>query len=333
VAFNALANQQFALQRTSFSPKMMRYQLSRSRKLSKLIYLSVAAWCLLLPAGGRLQSQPQDTKREILAEDFTKNRPKSKQKTATSQRRRIYRLASGAPEIREKLSSKGQIGVTVWHLRVPKKVDTGARLLLSGNEREFVAQRATTDIPLQPGARVRLSIESARNGYLYVIDREVFANGNTGPANLIFPRRNMRGGDNKVRPGQLIDIPGQSDDPNYFTASPSRRDQTGELITVVVTAKPLALEISDARTRIPAFELAEWERKWGNGAQKFEMMGGAGQQWTNEEKEAAAPSSGRRLTQDEPAPQTLFRFPEGNDDGLLVSVTLRYARPRPKGRR
>jgi hypothetical protein len=310
----------------------MRHPFSRSRNLLRLIYLSLAAWCLLLPGGG-LQAHPQDTKREILAEDFTKNRPKSKQKSATSQRRRIYRLASGLPDMSEKLSSKGQIGVTIWHLRAPKKVDTGARLLLSGDEQEFVAQRASTDIPLQPGARVRLSIESARNGYLYVIDREIFANGNTGPASLIFPRRNMRGGDNKVRPGQLIDIPGQVDEPNYFTARPSRRDQSGELITVLVTAKPLPLEISDARTRIPALELAEWERKWGDGVQKFEMMGGAGQQWTSEEKEAAEPSSGRRLTQDEPAPQTLFRFPEGNDDGLLVSVTLRYARPKPKGRR
>jgi hypothetical protein len=299
----------------------------------------IVALCLLLLVSESVQSQKapwsQDTSREIVAEDFTKNRPKSKQKNPATQKQRVYRLASGHPILTEKpASSKGQIGVTIWHLRTPKQVDTGARLLLSGDERkEFVAQRATMDSPLQPGARVRLSIESARNGYLYVIDREIFSDGSKGPANLIFPRRNMRGGDNKVRPGQLIDIPGQADDPNYFTASPSRRNQIGELISVLITAKALDLETSNVRSTIQASDLAEWERKWGGDVQKFEMVGGAGEQWTSEEKEAAAATSGRRLTQDEPPPQTVFRVPDGSNDGLLVSVTLRYLKPRPKGRR
>lgn len=317
---------------------MMRLPFSKSRKWFGL-NAWVVAGCSWLILGASPQSQSvalaQDTSREIVSEDFTRNRPKSKQKNAVAPKQRVYHLAAGRPVITAKpASSKGQLGVTIWHLRAPKQVDTGARLLLTGDEqKEFVAQRATTDSPLQPGTRVRLSIESARNGYLYVIDRELFADGSTGPANLIFPRRNMRGGDNKVRPGQLIDIPGQSDDPNFFTASPSRRNQVGELLSVLVTAKQLDLEIRDVRSTIPASDLAEWEKKWGGGVQKFEMVGGAGQQWTSVEKEAAAPTSGRRLTQDEPPPQTVFRIPEGTNDGLLVSVTLRYLRPKPRGRR
>ena len=308
-----------------------------------LIFFCLAVWCLtpvwspqseaVVLGQKKTQDKAQDKTREIFAEDFTKHRPKPKQKSSKSQEQRIYTLTSGWTDTKEKLSSKGQIGLTVWHLRLPKKVDTGARLLLSGDEREFVALRATTSRPLQPGARVRLSVESARNGYLYVIDREVFADGSVGPATLIFPRRNMRGGDHKVRPGQLIDIPGQTDNPNYFTASPSRRDQIGELLTVLVVDKQLPLEIGNLRTRIAASDLAEWERKWGGGVRRFDMKGGDGEQWTNEEKEAAAPTSDHRLTQDGPAPQTLFRFPEGYDEGLLISVTLRYTRPRTKGRR
>lgn len=321
----------------------MQIQSSKSREWFRVNSWIVAAWCLLslgaLPKGQSI-AVAQSTSRDILAEDFTRNRPKSKQKIAATQKQRLYRLAEGRPVMTEKpsatkeqSSTKEQIGVTIWHLRAPKQVDTGARLLLSGDERkEFVAQRASTDTPLQPGTRVRLSIESARNGYLYVIDRELFVNGSKGPANVIFPRRNMRGGDNKVRPGQLIDIPGQSDLPNYLTASPSRSDQVGELLTVLVTAKPLSLEIGDFRFTLQASDLAEWERKWGSSVQKYEMVGGAGQQWTSVEKEAAA-ASGRRLTQDEPPPQTVFRFPEGTNDGLLVPVTLRYLRPRPKKRR
>ena len=55
-------------------------------------------------------------------------------------------------------------------------------MLLSGDEYAYVAQRANTDAPLLPEARVRLTIESARDGYLYVIDRSLFTDGSTGPA-------------------------------------------------------------------------------------------------------------------------------------------------------
>lgn len=305
-----------------------------SHKTRCLIISCLTAWLLLVPCASLRgqQKASQDKTREILAEDFTKFRPKAKQKAAVSQRKRVYVMTSGVADAKQKLSSKGQIGVTVWHLRTPKKMDTGARLLLT-DEREFVAQRATPERLLQPNTRVRLSIESARNGYLYVIDREVFVNGSIGPASLIFPRTKMRGGDNKVRPGQLIDIPGQVDSPNYLVASPSRRDQVGELLTILVTAKPLPVEVSDARVWISASDLAAWEKKWGAGVQRFDMQGGDGEQWTNEEKQAASPNSDQRLTDDGPPPQTLFRFPDGADEGLLISVTLRYARPRTRGRR
>jgi hypothetical protein len=276
----------------------------------------------------------QDISREILSEGFTRNRPKGNQKRQSGQRPKVYRLAAGRPSIANPAdTSNGQIGVTIWHLRPAVKADTGARMLLSGGERaDFVAQRASSDAPLQRGAKVRLSIESARDGYLYVIDREMFADGSTGPAMLIFPARNMRGGDNKVRPGRLIDIPGQRDDPNFFEALPSRRDQVGELLTVLVTAEPLNFPVSNIRLTVPAAELSSWEKRWGNGVQKFEMVGGAGEQWTNVEKEAAT-ESGRRLRQDEPPPQTVFRLPQGKDEGLLVSVTLRYQRSKPRTRR
>ena len=280
------------------------------------------------------QAEPvrsQDRAREILADTFTRNRPKGNQKRQSQ--RKVYRLAAGHPSIiNTPSSSNGQIGVTIWHLRPAARNDAGARMLLSGAERtDYVAYRVSSETPLQRDAKVRLSIESARNGHLYVIDRELFADGSSGPAMLIFPRRGMRGGDNKVRPGQLVDIPSQGDEHNFFTATPSRRDQVGELITVLVAAEPLDVPITDLRSRIPNADLANWEKKWGSGAQKFEMVGGVGQEWTVAEKEAAG--SGRRLREDEPAPQTVFRLPEGKDDGLLVTVTLKYARPPVKRRR
>ena len=65
-------------------------------------------------------------------------------------------------------------GVTIWRLRPAKGQPDGARLLVQegGAETAWVAERVDADAPLDVGDRVRLSFESARAGFLYVIDRE-----------------------------------------------------------------------------------------------------------------------------------------------------------------
>ena len=64
--------------------------------------------------------------------------------------------------------------------------------------------------PLAIGDRVRLTIESSNNGYLYVIDRELDADGTKSDPYLIFPTARTREGDNAVRGGRLVDIPGSA---------------------------------------------------------------------------------------------------------------------------
>ena len=295
-------------------------------QLSSSVSRRTVAVLLLMIFGALLLAEsvfPQDRSREILGEGFTRNRPKGNQKRA--QRPKVYRLASGPPTVgNTTFSSNGQIGLTVWHLRPAAPTERGARILLwNADRQEHIAERASTDTPLQRGAKVRLSIESARNGYLYVINRSLYSNGLAGPASMIFPALRLRNPDNKMRPGRLIDIPDQQDRPNYLDSRNVARNQTGELLILLVTAKPLDFEIGDTHTDVPLSLLSTWEKRWGGGAQKFEMVGGAGQEWTNEEKEAAG--SGRRLREDEPSPQTLYRLPDGKDDGLLVTVTLKYA--------
>jgi len=134
---------------------------------------------------------------------------------------------------------------------------------------------------------VRLTIESPREGYLYVVDRDLYADGKMGDAMLIFPTRSMRKGNNQVRPGRLIDLPEQEDNPNYFTAKPSRSapgsEQVGEMLTVIITETPLPLTIGDQPLLISAVEVAKWEKDWGSETERFEMVGGAGNGWTKEE--------------------------------------------------
>ena len=108
-------------------------------------------------------------------------------------------------------------------------------------ETEWTPERISSTTELRVGDRVRLSIESPRDGYLYVVDREQYADGSFGDPYLIFPTLRTNNGDNRVRPGRLVDMPAQSDNPNYFTLipSPSREDQVAEVLSIIVTTEPL----------------------------------------------------------------------------------------------
>jgi hypothetical protein len=180
---------------------------------------------------------------------------------------------------------------------------------------------------LAEGDRVRLSIEAARTGYLYVINREQYADGTLGEPYLIFPTTRTLGGDNQVKIGRLIDIPAQEDSPPFFTLRRSRADQVGESLTVIVTKSPLdELQIGATAQRLSAELVARWEKTWGGQAGRLELSDGAGKLWTKEEKEAGA-SAARLLKAAAPNPQTLYYLPGvKSDKPLLIKVQLQYRR-------
>jgi hypothetical protein len=188
------------------------------------------------------------------------------------------------------------------------------------------AKRIEADTPLKVGDRVRISIEAPRTGYLDVVDREQYADGSLGDAFLIFPTSRTRGGDNRARPGRLIDIPAQEDNPNHFTLvpSPARRDQVGEVLNVILMPAPLTLNITDKPLQIPDGDIREWERLWGAVFARFEMEDGAGLAWTKEEKDASSARGNKQLTQAEPTPQTIYRLASAKQNSLLITVRLNY---------
>jgi hypothetical protein len=143
-------------------------------------------------------------------------------------------------------------------------------------------------------------------------------------AYLIFPTTRTRQGDNAVRGGRLIDIPDQQDRPSYFTVKPSRPGQVGELLTILVSPAPLdTLTIGDKPLMLRPDLLASWQKTWGAPVEQFVQEGGKGV-WTRLEQSAAADRE-RLLTQDDPAPQTLFRVAAKKGSPILVDVRLPYA--------
>jgi hypothetical protein len=225
------------------------------------------------------------------------------------------------------------VGITVWRLR-PSKATDEARILVhkkgSKEPTEWTPERVEAETPLEAGQRVRLSIEVPRTGFLYVIDREQYADGTTSDPYLVFPVKSVRGGDNTVTAGRVIEIPSQEDDPSFFTLERLPRgnqpDQVGEVLTVLVTPEPLAtLPIADEPLKLSREQVASWEQKWGARTERIELVGGAGKAYTKAEQAAGADPK-QRLTQDDPLPQTIYHVAAKPGDPLLVTVPLRIGK-------
>lgn len=300
------------------------------KRTTELLILILA--CSSVCSAQKANSQDDDSARQIVLDRFNKARPATvagatAPRTKRQAIRPRYRRSSAVGTIAAKNSE--EIGVTVWRLRPARANENGARVLvLDGLKQEqWVPERIEANTPLNIGDRVRITIESPRPGYLYIIDREQYADGSLGDAMLIFPTANTRNGDNRVEPGKLIDIPAQEDQYSYFTAQPAgeRRDQIAEVLTVILVPQPLPLQIGQQPLRLSSHQLAEWESLWGSATERLELVNGAGQTWTVEEKLAGA-VKGRQLTQTGPPPQTVYRVKGKARGFLLVTLPLRYGR-------
>jgi hypothetical protein len=281
---------------------------------------------------GQQPSQEPDRPRKIVSDDFTKSRKQGAARGSTARSRvnakarRTYRLAanaSGPGELRS--TNFAQLGITIWRLRSARKDDSDRRALIREKRGAAVwaAERTASDAVFREGDFVRLSVESPRRGYLYVIDRDLSADGTTGQPMLVFP---WSGADNKLAPGRLIDIPAEDDEPNYFKASLTRENQIGELLTFIVTSRPLNLPLSDKSLPISVGDLSQWEKALGGVTERYEMDGGAGEFWTRKEQQAARKNRTLQLTREDPAPQIIYRVFTENKKGVLVNLVLKYAK-------
>lgn len=263
----------------------------------------------------------KETPRAIVSDDFTNKRPKSNNPTKRTQKHpRTYKLAS-VPMARAKANSSFetlQVGITIWKLQSASTAHSNRES--SRGQYEWIGRRVEADTQFQAGDRLRLSIESPRPGFLYVIDRDWFSDGSSGETNLIFP---VRGDDNRLYAGRLIDIPAEDQKP--FRANP-KPNQVGELLTIIVTSSPLPLAISSEPLRISSGQLLEWNRRWNSWTERFEMDDGPGQSRTIEEQRAASRKGMRQLTRDDPAPQTIYLVTPQSSDGFLFNLLLSYVR-------
>ncbi len=272
------------------------------------------------------QSQEVETTRHLWDTAFIDQGKKS-EATGTPAKRK-YRIVTPDVPVAG-VSANTVIGVTLWRLRPTRPADTGERIIVHHGPESvaWVPERVSSTGKLSEGERIRISIEAARTGYLYVVDQEQYADGTLGEPYLIFPTTRTRGADNSVKAGRVIEIPAQDDSPPYFTLKRTRADHVGEVVSVLVSPTPIeSLTITDKSQRLSDETLAMWEKSWSSQTGRIEMVNGDGKPWTKQEKEAGADAT-RSLKEDEPTPQTIYYRPGASGNSpVLVKVQLHYAR-------
>jgi hypothetical protein len=271
----------------------------------------------------------QDDTRSLVLEKFMKARPAAPKNAPAAGP--VYRRVS-RPGAKPATGAVSEIGVTIWKLRAAVPGDT-ARLLVQDPQGsvQWTPQRVEAGTPLSLGDRVRVSVESPRDGYLYVIDREQYADGTTSEPYLIFPTTRARGGDNKVTGGRLIELPAQTDAPPYFTLQATKPNQVAELITVLISQTALTdITPGAGPLALSRDVVARWEKEAGSTVEQLEMVGGAGRAWSTEEQRAGADAT-RLLTQQDPSPQTVFRVVTTSPSLVATRFTLSHARGRVAG--
>jgi len=280
---------------------------------------------LLIVVPFSVRSQDDDSK-AIKAEVFIKARP-----TRTSRNSAKYKPVAKSNDGAAAKPPEGmvfvQMGLTMWRFRRSKATDKTKELVEEddGQQVEWTLERVPEGTLLSPGQRIRLSFESlSRTGYLYVVDREEYADGSFGDPILIYPtQKNVS--DYRVEPGRLTYIPSTT---GRFRIKPSESEkkQVAESITFIVSPKPLIDEgqLGSKSIKLLPQQFEEWQKQWTTSASKFEMEGGPGQSMTSAEQSAARQGS-PLLTQEDPVPQTVYRVAIKPEAPLLIVVPLKFA--------
>jgi hypothetical protein len=262
----------------------------------------------------------QDDARQIWDSGFKQKRPPA---SAATTRREPAPPSDRATRATGASSQESWvIGFTIWRLAVATTADTAPRLLVQDQADvspiAYVPQRMPAGARLRVADRIRLGIEVARDGYLYVIDRERFADGTFGPPQLIFPARNLRGADNRVAPGRLIEIPGQSDRVPALRVQRADARSIGDELLLLVTSTPIVdLDVGSRETPLSEAQVRAWEQRFGTDAGRLDLA--AASTWTSAEQQAGV--SARLLTQDDPLPSSFYHV-NADRAGVLLRIPL-----------
>ena len=305
---------------------------------------------------GALSVCGQDVQtRSITSDDFVGQRPSAvttsksgKASSKTRARRLTYRFVRADRNVMRHKSPKKtsaanlplkvtEVGITIWKLRPPKPGEVGVMLPVKGDPRGWLAERVADDVVFKSGDRVRFAIESSSSGYLYVFDRETYSDGSFGEPLMIFPDAARVNENNSVRPGMLFDIPDQREELPYFNMSPRKDTYSGEMLTIVISPKPMTSFSTDANGRLKQPEVLT-ALEFGAQVEIFSRSDNENKVFSRVEAESTCGAKtretgqasdrspcgvlARQLTRDEPLPQSIYRVTAAAGEPAVAFVKL-----------
>jgi hypothetical protein len=223
------------------------------------------------------------------------------------------------------------IGFTAWRTRPATARDSEDAARETIDSQEMASERIADYI--SDGDRLYLGVESLtgaflpdKGGYLYVINREQYADGAFGRARLIFPTLLTYAGQNRVKPGQPIVLP-ETNRP--FIIKRSSPTQVAETYTVILSPWEFRLPepLSNRAMELSNNLVADLERQYDGRVYRATLRGGVGQIRTKREQIIgirATIDTAEPLTQDEPLPQICYRSAVKIGNPAMATVELRF---------
>jgi hypothetical protein len=222
-------------------------------------------------------------------------------------------------------STEALIGVTLWELRPSKDSDPPAvREIVHPEDRpatewQWTAVRSKLNLSLALQAKFRIGIESSRAGYLYIVDRADYGSGLKPPV-LIFPTTRIRGGNNYVASGSLVEVP-----PDFFELQSSGADYRGERVTILLSPAALPLSIGREQLDLNQAMFNRWQHDWSVPARLVHAEIGASAGIVTKGEVESKNNPQRMLGMDDPAPQYLFDLPAKPNAPLLFDFRITVA--------
>lgn len=210
------------------------------------------------------------------------------------------------------------IGVTLWRL-----VPATRSLTHPVRVGDLIPESINLDTPLVNGDKVRLTIEAPREGYLYIIDSEQYANGEKNIA-LIFPTTRINGGNNRVVPGRTVGLPSLTDNPPYLELE-IKDHQISENLRLIIADEPIAeLPIGKDAMMLSPDQLAQYG-KWEVETHQIPLTK-SGQLQSSAENEAEQKGDQKRgLLSNDPLPQSALLANKTSGKVVIMNLPLKLS--------
>jgi len=226
-----------------------------------------------------------------------------------------------------------RLGVTLWRLSpsqcpiqncpLPNPSAESSKGLVD------TATRIEDNVPLNNGERVRIGLESlSHSGYLYIIDREQFADGSLGEGFLIFPTGKIDNGKNWAVPGRQIHLP-RADGCFCVKSRNLQKTLIADVLTVILSPTPLLQprDIPADAISLPVGLAAFLERATKEKTFRAMLQGGGGLPQSTGEQTAGAKGlldTEPVLTQSDLPPQTFYQSMVTTGKAAVFNFSKRY---------